>query len=203
MPQPTNEPVVRVPPLKKVDIEAFAGELREVLGGSTHQAGPLDWPHLVDVVLPSMGVDVYPVRDSELPDRHAVTDHLGTGPIRILVRQDVYDSLWDRGRRGNQGRATIAHELGHALLHVPFMRQMAKFGCESLLLNRVVRGPIKAYESSEWQAWTLARFLLMPRAALVATLEHHSLLETADAFGASVAMLKVHMHRLGMEVPND
>lgn len=71
----------------------------------------------------------------------------------ILIKECVYNGACDGNPRD---RFTIAHELGHFLLHdgnsISFARSDEK---------------IKAYQNPEWQANTFAAELLLPSTAIV------------------------------------
>lgn len=86
-----------------------------------------------------------------LPGPCMGTDHGRSYPDTGLVqiREDVYKrACAGEGR----DRFTIAHEIGHLVLHSGL----------SLQRTAVSSGPIRPYESSEWQANAFAGELLMP-----------------------------------------
>lgn len=74
-----------------------------------------------------------------------------TSDNKILVREDVYeDALMDQGR----ARFTLAHELGHLILH------------PVTILQRKATPPgmrLKTFHNPEWQADAFASAILMPR----------------------------------------
>lgn len=91
---------------------------------------------------PEMNLEI--VEDSELPDRYAEY-RLRTNTL--VVRSSVYEGACiDNGR----DRFTLAHELGHYLLHrnQSYSRSNTEY---------------RAYEDPEWQANTFASMLLIPR----------------------------------------
>ncbi len=95
----------------------------------------------------------------------------------IIVRQDVYDVACEGVRRD---RFTLAHELGHYLLHPnPGLARQAP----------VARESIPVYRSSEWQADYFAGSLLMP-IELVKTCT--SLEEIQERFGVSRDTARTH-----------
>ena len=65
----------------------------------------------------------------------------------IALREDVYR---DACRGDGRARFTVAHELGHLVLHT------------NQPLRRATHGELKPYLSSEWQADMFAAQLLMP-----------------------------------------
>jgi len=87
---------------------------------------------------------------SELPNNYALTTYK---PPAILVREDIY-------RKGNsdpRGRAIIAHELGHLLLHRDMPRSLKDGHQERKLLINSLN------QSSERQADLVMLGLLVPR----------------------------------------
>ncbi|WP_332238861.1 ImmA/IrrE family metallo-endopeptidase [Sporolactobacillus sp. KGMB 08714] len=84
----------------------------------------------------------------QMPDKYAVTypeEHL------IKIRQDVYDRACDGS---HLDRFTIAHEIGHYILHQP----------AKVAFARSINGKTKipAFKEPEWQANTFAGELLAP-----------------------------------------
>ena len=70
----------------------------------------------------------------------------------IVLSRDVYDNI-----RVPRNRFTIAHELGHAVLHTEELSD--RQGAASRHINTL---NLKAYESSEWQANQFAAAVLLP-----------------------------------------
>lgn len=71
-------------------------------------------------------------------------------------------------------RYTLAHEVGHVILHSNIVMQLAP-----LAARRNTQRPIKTYENAEWQAEHAAGALLMPLVTLLPFLcslyeDHHS-----------------------------
>jgi hypothetical protein len=142
--------VFQVPGMKRTQIRGWAMGVRSAFECQQ------PWFPIVEVVeyrLADFDQDyVFEVGDAaELGDRHGITipsEH------RIIIREDVYDGACrDVGR----DRFTMAHELGHYILHhtVGLERRRA-----------VSRDSIKPWLSSEWQADAFAGELLMPVAAI-------------------------------------
>ncbi|HBF5908433.1 ImmA/IrrE family metallo-endopeptidase [Clostridioides difficile] len=83
--------------------------------------------------------------EEEMGDYHGLTY---TNEGNIKIREDVYlNAVEGKGR----DRFTMAHELGHFLLHNP----------KNVILART-KSKTKIYEDAEWQADTFAAELLMP-----------------------------------------
>ena len=135
---------VVVPPLSRKTIRREADAIRESIGWTKPYfpiVGYLE--HVLPRLLDDFALDVM-----EIPDLGA--DHARTYPSErlIQVRLDVYEGAC-RGK--GRDRLTLAHELGHLVLH------------QRIALTRSVRDDsIPAYSSSEWQASCFGGELLMP-----------------------------------------
>ncbi len=155
----TNEYVHPVSPKRTRDIAAVADHvLAEVQPSALVQPEPIDILRLIDLTLPSYGVHFVPVSHEELPDSEAET-RISAGGVEVLVREDHWDELGRGGRRAHRARATVAHETGHVVLHVPEMRRRA---AELHRRSPVRRLDLAAFRDPEWQAWTFALAFLMP-----------------------------------------
>lgn len=195
-----SEDVIEVPPLSLREIERRAGEVRGLLAALAGTTNPaLPWAELVDRHLPRAGLLFYPASEAELRDCEAATDPSGDGAIHILMRPELYESLTDAGPRGNRARATAAHELGHAVLHVPYIRKQRGLGREKALV-RVARARLEAFRDPEWQAWAFAGCLLIPRASIQA-LGDCSPAEISRIHGVSAQFTAAHMARLKLPPP--
>lgn len=138
--------VFEVPPQSRVKLRGLAGLVRKFV--------PVLGPYFPIV-------DVIELRFAALDEPFAISldvreteelggDHAQSIPSErlIMVRKDVYrGACEDRGR----DRFTLAHELGHVLLHP-----------DAVHARRCRRQEIKAYCNSEWQANAFAAELLMP-----------------------------------------
>ncbi|MCS6898511.1 MAG: ImmA/IrrE family metallo-endopeptidase [Myxococcales bacterium] len=196
MSQLLNETVVAVPPLSLRAIEERAAEIRALLVALTKVSGlALPWDELVDRHLPRVGLLFYPASAAELGDREAATDPSGEEAIHILMRPELYEALTIRGPGGNRARATVAHELGHAVLHVPFLRRQRG---RAQPLTRVSRAQLAPFRDPEWQAWAFAGCLLMPRSQLAAIRKPPE--EVAQLYGVSIPFAVAHYARLRLPV---
>lgn len=83
----------------------------------------------------------------KMPDKYAYYDHLKN---EMVVREDVYDLAYSGNGRH---RFTIAHELGHYVLHQDGVKLCRVDGNKR----------IESYLDPEWQANTFASAILMPR----------------------------------------
>lgn len=94
----------------------------------------------------------------------------------IKVRQSVYDGATD----GNgKDRFTLAHELGHALMH----REMA--------LSRSNKKP-KAYEDPEWQANEFAANVLCP----MDEIGDRDIYDISDQYGVSLEVAQNQLNKI-------
>ena len=93
---------------------------------------------------PMMGVEI--VKDEELPGNYA---EYRPATNMLIVRESVYNGACNGNGRD---RFTLAHELGHFILHKNVAYGFAR-GSER----------IASYIDPEWQANTFASMLLIPR----------------------------------------
>ena len=152
---------------------------------------PIDLQRLVDYELPKVGVHFVPVGTTELPDSEAETKIAEAGDVEVLIRRDQWDELFVGGRLAHRARASVAHELGHVVLHVPEIRRRAR------ALRRaspVKRTELKAFLDPEWQAWTFALALLMPLPA-VKTLTDRSPSSLSATFQVSEDLAATYLKR--------
>lgn len=96
----------------------------------------------------------------------------------MLIANSVYEGAVDGV---GKDRMTIAHEIGHLLLHqaVSFAKQYEN-------------DPIKTYENSEWQADVFAGELLAP----IRLIGGKGLLEIAEDFGVSPSAANAQLNAL-------
>lgn len=131
-----------------------SGENIEDLADAVRQAcGVLDQPYFPVVpfvekalqhFVPGILFDV--VEAEELGARMGAVNPL-TGAF--MIREDVYDAAVEDQPRH---RFTVAHEVGHALMHIGTLNRLPKS-----------TGKVPAYMDPEWQANRFAAALLMPR----------------------------------------
>ena len=134
----------RVPPMSRSAIRALANQLRSSL-----KIKGLFFPVMevlefaLPQIIPNFSWEIGSVE--EMGGTHGLTypqDSL------IILREDIYD-----GAHAGLGRdrMTVAHEIGHLLLHKNIAFARAEPGVE-----------IRAFESSEWQAKCFSGELLVP-----------------------------------------
>jgi IrrE N-terminal-like domain len=167
------------PPRSGNSIEGFADAIRKALGLYEIPFFPV--VEFLEFGLPRVVPGMYYDVQSKLllGGREGAVD-----PIKraVYIREDVYDAAVRHERRA---RFTVAHEIGHALLHVG-------------TLNRVLpRQSIPTFRQPEWQANRFAAALLMPR-HLVA--QYESLPEISVTFGVSEHAASVRARELKLRM---
>ena len=113
-----------------------------------------------------------------LPDRGIESDYQ---PLEQRGIQGYTDSenmvcvvsaeLADDSTAAPYFRSTVAHEIGHVILHIPEYRQrrqkiISEQASNDKVLHRLPDTEIPIYENPEWQAHRFAGGLLMPEAAV-------------------------------------
>lgn len=76
-----------------------------------------------------------------------------------IVDQRLADDFSERGRR--RFRATVGHEIGHCILHVPLRQWQRSLQIVGKGMKRE-RNDLAAFEDPEWQAWRYCHALCMP-----------------------------------------
>lgn len=160
-----------VPPRKKVDIYAYASNVRNFFAPLITKEGKLR----IDVVYELLP-DVMPEFELQIREEWEMgTDHGRTFPDKKLIhlRKDVYDGMCQgKGR----DRFTAAHELGHLFLHT------------NIGFARAMDSSTKIYCDSEWQANTFGSALLIDEENLKLC---RSIEEVAERFGVTREAAKV------------
>jgi len=166
----------QVPPLSIDKITATADLFRRSLG-ITEDRFPL--VEVVEHGIPTLWEEfTLHVREaSEMGSAHGLTF---PEKAEIWLRDDVYQGVLEHQGRD---RFTLAHELGHLLLH------------NGISMARSMKKPseLKPYENSEWQANTFAGALLIP----VSTAQRlQSEWEISEACGVSFDAARVRLDSL-------
>ena len=185
-----------------IAMPALSLEYLEALGEtvvSTFQPEALSRPQpikvreWIDDLLPRFGIHVMPASYEELGERVAVTYAAADAESEILVSPWIYDNLADE-ERPHFARSTVIHELAHAILHVPLLRN-PRDGCREIAKRD--RRQLAEASDPEWQAWALAGAILMPRRT-IAMLPDRSPRTVADAFFVSQRFAEVRLERLAV-----
>lgn len=132
---------VSVAPMSRKNLRDFAWKFRQIFGMENELNFPI--VKFIEWILPILGFDYEIVSEKELGNAYGVTH---TGMKVMKIREDVYDKAVEGDPRH---RFTLAHELGHFLLHTPDRVSFA-------------RGDVPAYMNPEWQANVFAGELLAP-----------------------------------------
>jgi hypothetical protein len=185
----------RVRPRSSRQIAVIAEDfLRRIAPGHLHSGAALDLASLVDHGLSQAGIHVYPVEDEELPRSEAETRASAGGAIEILMRQEFFEAVFTSTSSTNRARSTLAHEVGHAVLHANEIKG-GRHRPEEFALRRARRSEIKTYEDAEWQAHMFAGVFLIPRPPLrTADLSNVGLL--AERFDVSEPFVLSHLGRV-------
>lgn len=164
-------------PLSNEDICELTKQLRGILKCSS--TASLNIVAILEHAMPQLYENfIFSVREKKdmRIDSHAYTDPDNN---EIVIREDIYD----RARNGEgRDRFTIAHEIGHFILH----------NTKLLTLTRTYPNEkIKPYEDVEWQADSFAGELLCPACAL----KKMSVEEAADYYGVSLSSARVQKRK--------
>lgn len=136
-----------VKPLSTLAVKRAALDYRDKNSDCINKYGVID----VLKVLEAKHKKYVIVPDEELLLADAITKANG----EILIRESVYVQAYYDDYRS---RFTIAHELGHAVLHAPF---------DGFGQGRDILAYKERYYDSEWQANTFAAELLIPTSTLI------------------------------------
>lgn len=121
------------------------------------------------------------VEDSKMGNKHGLTF-----PDEDTIR--IKESVYNNACQGNgRDRYTLAHELGHLLLHKNV----------SIIFAKTDNNKILPYEDSEWQADTFAAELLMP---FEQAKNCHSPEEIAKTFNVSREAAEVRWNKIIKEL---
>lgn len=108
----------------------------------------------------------------------------------ILSEETYYGLLRHEGR----ARFTLAHEIGHIVLHRPYFKEIQRGHRQAILLRR---GELKPYQNPEKQADVFASELLLPRRHVIALLNDGAELEDlVRIFRVSFEAARVKIERI-------
>lgn len=140
-------PMYKANPVSRDDIRRYVRDIRRKLGYENTLCFPI--VEMLEIVLPKL----FPNFNYEiLPKSEMGNKHGETNPSQewIHIRADVYEGACNGNGRD---RLTIAHEIGHFLLHSPSNVSLCQIEPQEKL---------KAYEDPEWQANAFGGELLAP-----------------------------------------
>jgi len=135
--------VIEVPGLSRAAIRTYVQQVHEVVKFVQPPFPVVQFAEGLHTYFPNYTFAV--LDEDELGNNHGLT--MPAEKV-MLIRRDVYEGACSDGGRD---RLTIAHEVGHLLLHdsIAFARRMPT-------------KQVPAYRSSEWQANCFAGELLVP-----------------------------------------
>lgn len=197
-----HEMVFEATPRSKAVIAAAASGWRKEHAPMDFQVGgPLDLRSLVDGPLERAArIFVCPVADEEMGDCYGLTQLGQDGEVEILIQETIFNNLGDDSSAGRFAQSTMAHELGHAILHVPELhtanRIQRVLGDEVAALRRSRRKDLVAYKDPEWQAWHCAGCLCMPAELLHQMPVVADAADVADAFNVNEVFARAHLDRI-------
>lgn len=148
---------MKVKPRSRKYIINYAKTIRSILKISPNKK--IDIVKLIEELLFSLEIDFLIVEDYELTNEYAVYSPKNK---ELKVRESVYVGACNNDARD---RMTLAHELGHILLH-----------SDGVVLTRSVEN-IPAYCDPEWQAFEFARNFLCPIEGILETDDPYDLVE--------------------------
>ncbi len=162
-----------MPPMSLKNIRSRAATFRKVFSYTEYDC--------VDIVailesMPDRGVEYEILPREDMGDKHGQTFPMAN---RIYIREDIYNGACDGCPRD---RLTIAHEIGHLILHKT----------DNLSLARVPDDArIPVYCDSEWQADVFAGELLAPHEAV----KRLSIEQICDRYNVSRAAAQIQRKR--------
>ena len=136
---------------------------------SYSQPAAITKPQIVNVeaifefLLPTLGIE----SDYQPLEKRGIQGYTDSENMICVVSSELADDP----TAASYFRSTVAHEIGHAILHIPeFRRRRQKMISEQAkndgILHRLPDTKIPIYMNPEWQAHRFAGGLLMPEAAV-------------------------------------
>jgi Zn-dependent peptidase ImmA (M78 family) len=171
----------QAPARSREDIENLALAVREITGMKDKPFFPIVKfvENVLSEIVPNL---VFDVRDDDfMGDRMGAVDPMSGA---FFVRIDCYEGAIVNNPRD---RFTVAHEVGHALMHIGTLNRS----------NRHFSTKLPAYVDPEWQANYFAGALLMPRHLMS---QCTSLDQVMNTFGVSRECASVRAKVLNMSL---
>lgn len=164
------------------DIRKLANYIRSIFG--FNEIGKEFFPivDFIEKVMPHIDkkFHIEVLKKSEMKDIHGLAcpnEHC------IKIREDVYDRAYSHEGRD---RFTLAHELGHYLMHCGESVRLARLGETKT---------VPAYRDPEWQANTFAAELLMP-IELINAVDEINPFYICDKFGVSFQAATIRINNI-------
>ncbi len=133
------------------------------------QPAAIEEPQVVDVEaifefgLPGLGIEP----DYQPLEQRGIQGYTDLENMVCVVSAELADD----STAAPYFRSTVAHEIGHAILHIPEYRRrrqkiISEQSSNDRIFHRLPDTEIPIYENPEWQAHRFAGGLLMPEAAV-------------------------------------
>lgn len=157
--------IPRVAPRTIVEIESLAESVvRQFQPNALKELVPFDVESFLENELESFTGISFGVL--ELPN--GLDGYTDPGERICVISSLLYDDA-DNIVTYRRLRSTIAHEIGHCLLHVPNASEPKELNGRfendgAFPIERYNPEDLRAFENPEWQAWRFASALLMPAA---------------------------------------
>lgn len=170
-------PSYRVKPLSRAKIHNTVRQLKMAIGMENRLFFPVVQvlENILPILLPDFELEIAPVND--MPNKEGETY---PSKHKIIIREDIYDKACNNDGRS---RYTIAHEIGHLILHENSSVALCR-------LENITQ--IKAYENPEWQANEFASELLAP----LNLIENLSVKEIQEKCGVSFSEAKIQLSKI-------
>lgn len=140
------QPILKAPPMSRSGLKRLTNSIRSQFK-ITSNYFPVDVVlEFIHLLAPGYRYEV--MAEEDMGDNHGLTHYYDKV---IQIRQDVYEGAC---RGEGRDRMTIAHEIGHAILHTDSLVSARDFGS------------IKTFEDPEWQAKAFAGHLLISDSAI-------------------------------------
>ena len=166
---------VRVKPRSKENIKGLANAFRTGYAKiDSHQK--LDLLDLIEVILPKITNLKFEFLLLEEEEMGEVEAAMSPDSMKMYIRNDVYEQLHQDDTRA---RFTIAHEIGHFVLH------------DGVALTRSSQDKHEPFRDSEWQADSFAAELLAP---IQACKEYSTIEDIMNNFGISYSCARIRFN---------
>lgn len=186
----SKDQVPRVPPTSWANLEHKAEEVRrKVAPESLLSPCSIDLANLFEFELKRLYGYDYQIKD--MPS--GIEAMTLCNSKNIILSSETYDGLHDGDGRA---RFTVAHELGHIIIHAPYLCQSTS-GRQYSTGVRLNRSSLAPYEDPEVQANVFAARFLMPTNQVIIMLKAGANeYKIATTFGVSVEAARYCIQKL-------
>lgn len=168
---------VQVPARSKEEINGLANAFR-LRFARNDLSQKLDIVELIEVTLPRITNLKFEFEIIDKETMGKAEAAMAPDMMRMFIREDVYERLHENDARA---RFTIAHEIGHFVLH------------DGVALTRSNNNQHEVFRDSEWQADCFAAELLAP---IEACKRHSTIKSIMDNFGVSRSCAKIRFNEI-------